>query len=762
MESDSEPDSFTSPPGAGGAGAGVDGNAIGRPSMWTISGQRKLTRLYAYTTLSMTQIRKTLDALHVSNTDECPGKDSYNKKLSANLDKQPRWLRPRNTTDAELRVEGLAQAPFRQYGPKSPLARAHAPSVSSNVSSHDSVDQAVKAEASPVSSHPVARGLGIWEPWSHQPSHIAQATTGIDFIQADYPVTAAAGPLDSPFSAADLLRRSTVMSSSTQQSSRTLRAALPELSRSTIRLVTRVAKKFTMPQVTIITEGDDLAPTPHPRFGSSDSSSSPWVEEDENAERLPNDIRPRPGAFLRLDRHLQEQVGCLPGLEQHDQKCCLCHVKDELTHEHWVDENGVSDSVEHVILQGLAVTPDLKARDPFGNTHLHLLAARDGPHRLIMEGIKISPDPLATNSAGETFLHLLGSSWFGSAIVSTQFVQLLRLLERDGHDIYACDISGRSVFHVLDEQVEDPNLRNRVLHHFENHRYHRRDASSSAPGMASPLAGHLYTTSGDRFTAWSQTPPLQDTAPGSNPAASPPMSEEANRQAHRNARLMELVRHSQANPLLEDHKGRNGLHCLAAAILSENTLLAKYNAPPPSPGNPTNPRKRRLNTPYTRRSLSDASKARFDVRANIVHNLLMCGLDINHYAVDGTTPLMAFVARLPEDGDHKGPVTILEMLLDNGARLEARNRQGETALHVAVRCGRKLAVRTLVKRGANVHARNAAGRSVLEVADARMFRSRNDEKAYSHYEVCRAWLSGQEAQAVQQPTVAQEWGWREL
>ncbi|KAG7126412.1 Acyl-CoA-binding domain-containing protein 2 like [Verticillium longisporum] len=123
---------------------------------------------------------------------------------------------------------------------------------------------------------------------------------------------------------------------------------------------------------------------------------------------------------------------------------------------------------------------------------------------------------------------------------------------------------------------------------------------------------------------------------------------------------------------------------------------------------------------------------------------------------------MAFVARLPEDGDHKGPVVILEKLIDNGARIEARNRQGETALHVAVRCGRKLAVRTLVKRGASVHARNAAGRSVLDVADSRMFWSRNQEKEYSHYEACRAWLSGEEARAVQQPTVAQEWAWREL
>ncbi|KAM0279568.1 hypothetical protein ACHAQH_004523 [Verticillium albo-atrum] len=761
MESDSEPGSFTSPPNDG-AGAGADASNIGRPSMWNISGQRKLTRLYTYTTLTMTEIRKVLNALHVSNTEECPGKDSYNKKLSSNLDKQPRWLRPKNNTDAELRVEGLAHAPIRQYGPKSPLTRAHAYSVSSNVSSRDSVDQAIEIKSSPVVFDTQRTGLGIWpEPWSNQPSLTAAATTGMNYFQADLPVVP--GPPISTMSAATLLRRSTVLSTSTEMSSRTLREVLPDLGRNALRLVTRVARQYTMPQVAVIAEGDD--PAAPPRSSISESSGSPWSDEDDGSDRLPTDIRPRPGSFLRLDHQLRQQVGCLPGFEPHDTRSCYCHVRDELTDEHWVNDRGVSGDAEHVFLHGLASTPNLKARDPFGNTYLHLLAARDGPHRLITEAIVISPDPLATNSAGETFLHLLGTSWYMDTTIMNELVNLLKALERDGHDIYTCDVSGRNVFHILEEKMENTTVVNRVLHQFENQRFHRRDAFGSAPGAPALIAGHLYAANGDRYTAWSQTPPLQEQPfPPAASSASPPLSDEATVQAHRNARLMEFVRHSQAKPLLEDHKGRNGLHCLAAAILSQDTLLAKYNTPPPgsnSPGALPNPRKRRLNTPCTDRNLSDASQGRLNVRADILHNLLMCGVDPNHYANDGITPLMAFVARLPEDGDHKGPVTILEMLIDSGARIEARNRQGETALHVAVRCGRKLAVRTLVKRGANVHARDAAGRSILDVADSRMFRSRNKEKEYSHYEACRAWLSGQEAGAVQQPTIAQEWAWRE-
>ncbi|KAG7143489.1 Acyl-CoA-binding domain-containing protein 1 like [Verticillium longisporum] len=763
MESDSEPDSFASPPNDG-AEVGADAVGIGRPSMWNQSGERKLTRLYTYTTLSMTQIRKALEALRVSNTDKSPGKDSTNKKLSSNLDKQPRWLRPKNISDAQLRVNGLAHAPIRRYGPRSPLARAHAPSVSSNVSSHDSVDQAIEAESNMVVVSNQTTGLGIWpEPSSHEPSLTAVAKTEVNLFQAD--PSAVSGPPDFGLSAAALLRRSTVLSTSTEMSSRSLREALPELGRTALRLVTRVAKQYTMmPQITVISEGGDTAAPTH--SGNSDMSSSPWLEEEEGSDRLPIDFRPRPGSFLRLDHQLRQQIGCLPGVDQHDFRSCYCYVRDELTAEHWVHEHGVSGDAEHVFLHGLAATPNIKARDPFGNTYLHLLAARDGPLRRITDAIAIAPDPLATNSAGETFLHLLGSSWYSSSTITNQLVHPLKTLERGGHDIYACDASGRSIFHMLEDMVENKTLLNRFLHGFESQRYHRRDAFGSAPGAAPIINGHLYAPNGDRFTAWSQTPPLQDQSGVPAAASAPPsLSDEAAFQALRNARLMGLVRHSQSKPLMEDHKGRNGLHCLAAAILSEDTLLAKYNTPPPgshSPGAHPNPRKRRLNTPCTDRKLSDASRGRLNVRADILHNLLACGVDSNHYAHDGTTPLMAFVARLPEDGDHKGPVVILEKLIDNGARIEARNRQGETALHVAVRCGRKLAVRTLVKRGASVHARNAAGRSVLDVADSRMFWSRNQEKEYSHYEACRAWLSGEEARAVQQPTVAQEWAWREL
>lgn len=47
--------------------------STGRPSMWTLSGQRKLSRLYTYTNLRTTEILRVIGFLGTSNTGETPG-----------------------------------------------------------------------------------------------------------------------------------------------------------------------------------------------------------------------------------------------------------------------------------------------------------------------------------------------------------------------------------------------------------------------------------------------------------------------------------------------------------------------------------------------------------------------------------------------------------------------------------------------------------------------------------------------------------------
>jgi ankyrin repeat protein len=220
----------------------------------------------------------------------------------------------------------------------------------------------------------------------------------------------------------------------------------------------------------------------------------------------------------------------------------------------------------------------------------------------------------------------------------------------------------------------------------------------------------------------------------------------------REAHILEYIRGAENDPLLEDPEGRNGLHCLAAATLSSTSVTQKYDLD--KEGVPNSHKSKRDKAG----KCSDSSTDRLQFRRVLVQNLLAAGVDPNHYDIHGNTPLMAFAAQLPEDDDYTNGPRIIEDLIEMGARIDARNRAGETALHVAVRCGNKLAVKQLVNSGANVHVRDAAGRSVLEVADVKMRSLRGqDEAEYAHLEACRAWLSGTPGGAVQEPTVIQEW-----
>lgn len=108
---------------------------------------------------------------------------------------------------------------------------------------------------------------------------------------------------------------------------------------------------------------------------------------------------------------------------------------------------------------------------------------------------------------------------------------------------------------------------------------------------------------------------------------------------------------------------------------------------------------------------------------------------------------MAFILFLPDSADDKSKtlLALLETLIRHGARLEARNRLGETALLMAVRLGRKVALTltTLLEHGANVHARDVYGRGVLEIVDRTVRRrGRGDVALYARLEAVRVLLTG--------------------
>ncbi|KAF9874417.1 ankyrin repeat protein [Colletotrichum karsti] len=705
------------------------GAQTGRPSLWTDSAERKLARLYVYTTLPLVKIVEVVHKATPGNRD-CPGKDSANKKLNAILDKEPRWLHPRTRTDMERRITALDSSPTRQTPPEdafspeytSPGARSL---LSVNPEFKDEGGNSPNVHEIQSYDHSRASSAG-WNPGATGPLPT--------LMTPEYVSVAPAEPAE--------LHRSGTMQS--------LGDVLSDYSSGFIRQVNKLLKRYTMPSNMMLNQ----SPIDEDRPGTSSSNESnaaSWIFEYDAPQRVSEtEARPLPGDFLSLHHRLEQQGACMPGLPEHNRRSCYCHVRDELSHESWVFGQGPSQFAEYVYAYGKPPDDNFARRDVFGNTILHLLAAGNAPHSHLYSALtrELSPNPSATNSAGQTFLHVLNDSWFtGRAELLSQ---LIRFLKRQQFDLYACDVYGRNFCHIIhskDPRVVSQETKNALLALFSPLEYCRRDAFGNIPESATPGLNvrRAYTNAvGEEMSpTWNARTQRQ---------LSSPIEQQAN--------LLRTINEAYRKPRLQDSQGRNALHCLADAILSQESLLAKFGAPSDEQQQ-TSPvsRKRKHNKPVLQKALSDSSKERLTARENVVRDLIDLGVDPNHYDKYGNTVLMAFVAQLPEDDDYKKPVAILEFLIQAGANINARNRSGETALHIAVRRGKKLAMRTLTQHGANVQARDVEGRSILDVADRMVVTGRRGID-HPRYEACHAWLSGY-AKAIQNPTIQQEWEFRE-
>ncbi|WYZ37244.1 hypothetical protein EsH8_II_000750 [Colletotrichum jinshuiense] len=702
----------------------------GRPSLWSESAERRLARLYVYTTLPLTKIVEVVHKSTPGNRD-CPGKDSANKKLNSILDKEPRWLHPRSRTDMDRRIDALDSSPTRQTPPENAFSPGYSRSISSCSRSHLSVNPDFKNEAG---NSPTVHDF---QPYDHSRSSSAgwgppPAGPLPTFVTTEF---ASVPPPE-----AGIRRQTTTL---------TLQDVLSQYSTGFIRQVDRLLKRYTMPSNTMMNQ----SPVDDERPGTADSNAASWIFEYGAPQRTSaTDVKPLPGDFLTLHHHLQRQGFCVEDFPEHRSRSCFCHVRDELTDESWVSATGPSPYAQHILHYGEPPDKNFGRRDAFGNTILHLLAAGDAHHSHLIKAIESSPNPSAKNSAGQTFLHVLNDTWFARHAESLS--HLVRQLQRSDFELYACDVYGRNFCHILqskDEKVLDRETKNALLKQLNAMEYCRRDAfgniPESAPAGLAVRRAYTAAVGQEMAPAWDSQTRRQ---------ISSPIEEQAD--------LLKTVNAAHSNPRVQDSQGRNGLHCLADAILSQDSLFAKFphhfNADAEEQQRAAAPnRKRKHNKPVLSKSLYDSSKERLTAREKVVRDLIELGVDPNHYDKYGNTVLMAFVAQLPEDDDYKKPVQILEFLIEAGADVNARNRCGETALHIAVRKGKKLAMRTLAQHGANVHARDVEGRSILDVAD-RMVTSSKHNIHYSHYEACHAWLSGQ-AKALLCPTIHQEWGFRE-
>jgi hypothetical protein len=203
------------------------------------------------------------------------------------------------------------------------------------------------------------------------------------------------------------------------------------------------------------------------------------------------------------------------------------------------------------------------------------------------------------------------------------------------------------------------------------------------------------------------------------------------------AAMLRVIERSILQPSLTDHTGRNGLHCLAEAALSlEDVHTAAAQGS------------------FDRKKRHDQTTSS-DSRYNTLQLLVEAGVSVNAYDLGGHTVLMSWVEHQPDGEDDKLLAMSLKYLMDHGADTNWRDRSGESALHLAVRRGRKVATRTLLEHGTNVHARNLDGRGVLAVGEVCAKQAREHTKLYAGIMACMALCV--KYGAVAKPTKVDEW-----
>jgi hypothetical protein len=206
------------------------------------------------------------------------------------------------------------------------------------------------------------------------------------------------------------------------------------------------------------------------------------------------------------------------------------------------------------------------------------------------------------------------------------------------------------------------------------------------------------------------------------------------------ADLLKTINESRKNPQFEDSNGRNGLHCLA-----EVSFDLHLSGGRPSPI-----------------QLPDIN---FDYAAELEKNLeflLEAGVDPNSHDKEGLTPFMAFVIhlRLGEDENlTTRPTRPLQRLFKAGADIHRRNRQGETALMISVKFGRRASTKFLLNAGSNVHVRANNGLGVVALGHKCAKRAKHNEALYAQIMLCVSLVVS--AGAVSAPSILGEWVMRD-
>lgn len=435
---------------------------------------------------------------------------------------------------------------------------------------------------------------------------------------------------------------------------------------------------------------------------------------------------------------------CDQSSEAHRDQKCWCTLSQELLRHSQLDIHQSSYLVPNIEMVQRLDDINVAARDKFGHTPLHFLASRPDCQSQLLS---VVGDALAhgdrilgvVNTASQTFMHVLHPVWFQ---LKSPLETLFGLLERSQFDVLLRDVFGRNVFHIMREHECDLERVQLCARGLNPQAVNIRDAFGRKPLRPLPSGSmqHMLRTVRQIMLAQRLT---TLTAEQSIP--------ESDSRVFAHTKLIKIIgtatstEPSRADPSIEDLHGRNGVHALAELALGPNPIRCHMSRG----------QKRKYDTKDVEQSEQDPMP-----RVQHLKALIHAKADINHYNLAGDTPLMAFVVQL-SDGTTKAEIAeireVVGCLVKAGADMEKRNRRGETALLLAARHGKKVAVDALLKLGANPYVRNADGESILDVVDSMWLLN---VTIRSSYEACRKFLVGSslaKTEQKQEPSIFDEW-----
>jgi ankyrin repeat protein len=369
----------------------------------------------------------------------------------------------------------------------------------------------------------------------------------------------------------------------------------------------------------------------------------------------------------------------------------------------------------------------MQDKDIFGNIPLHFIAS-SGPTSVEQLKLFIScwEDQYWSNLDGECYLHTLDPS-----AIEADLPHFLReLCVRHKRLLRARTYDGRTVLHCLLARIHDMSTVGKVLPIFQSARVnmHARDnrgktafdflcerwssrsfrrTAEQLDQLKHILACHVPNMKlmrcGDQILIVTVPPnstpeEIERICDGQSPKGrySDDFSQPAQVQRYREMR--DVIQESLRNPLAQDYRGRNGLHCFAHRLhlMSESENVAE------------------------------------ECKQDLME-LLDKGVGPNEYDMNKQTPLHVFLSAHHNPQSQKLRSFLSNLLIarsmgHNDEIIHMRDANGDTPLHLACKAGLVACVAKLLTHLANVNALNYRGRSVIyEAKQAKM--SKNPAEA---------------------------------